>query len=247
VPFSITPDEARTIPRGASETTSNRWSGKLTENISRGALYTSLDPISLANEALRYSREKITEAIDWKGSSTGKAEYTRFGPRATDFRQLLVNRIYFVFTLLNSIEVVNLSPSISRNFFDRIESDSRYRKASEALGVMADLSRLVFDPIDFTASLPVGLAALLATSTDGIKVETAQHETAAATDHGGNVVLGGGDGHSISSLQPTGRLIEGSEEGRPALLELPISIAISHNDSSIIVPGSVLSTDGSST
>jgi len=241
VPFAMTDEDARTIPPESAQSTGNRWSGLIKDlHLSRGALYTCKDPIALANESLRYSRQNRTESINWAGSKDGRAEYTVYGPAAKSFTQLLVNRLYFLFTLTRSVQFIDLSLANSGNFYELIESDPDYKTAKEKLNLRVPLWQLVFDPVDYTASRPIGLAALLDTSADGVKVESAQHEVSNSEVPGINLVFGGNDNQKLHFLQPSGKILEGLDAGRPALLEIPYQPG--SGPGQVILPGSVLPT-----
>jgi hypothetical protein len=239
LPCSMTAEEAATIPAGSSQKTNNRWSGQIKgTNISSGALYTCLDPISFANEALRYTRGTTLKSVPWKGSPNGKAEYTVFGPAAKDFGQMLVNRIYFVFTTTTALRIANLNPSASATFYEAIESNHSYQIAKQALRVRPHIRELIFDLVDYTASRPIGLAILLGKFAHALTVQSAQKELS-TEESGENLVLGGADGQILKFLRPSGRLAEGTEGGIAALLEIPGKTGTADR---IVLPGFVLPT-----
>ncbi len=239
--FGKTGYEPRTIPPNASKKTDVRWSGLIKDtNIARGALYTSLDSKGLLNEAMRYKRDVTRREVPWKGSASGKAAYTVFGPSTRDYQQLLVGRVYYSFKLTQDIKVVDLTPSVSSRFYDAVENDPAYQKMKRDLRVQPDLWRIAFDPVDYTGSRPLGLSILVGHSLDAIQVQTAQTEVPEIPGLGLNVVIGGDDGKQLNFLQPIGKLIVGTSAGRPALLEVGLDAA--QSEQTVVVPGSVLPT-----
>lgn len=241
-PREMTHALAREVPDGSSLSNCNRWSGQLAgTNLACGALYTCFDPIALTNEALRYSRQKAVKTIAWQGSPSGTAKYTVFGSPAGTFQQLLANRVYFVFRLRRPIRIVNLDPEVSPGFYDLIQQDDCYRKAKDMIRTQASLQKLIFEPLDYTASRPLGLNVLLNKSVDGFRIRTVPDEVSDGKTKGHNLIIGGADGHPVDFLEYTGRLVEGLDGGRPALLQ------IDHKPGSIdraILSGSVFRTDG---
>jgi hypothetical protein len=239
--FGKTGNQARTVPPNASKNTTVRWSGSIQgTNIARGALYTSLNCKGLLNEAMRYKREAITREVPWKGSATGKATYTFFGPSTRDYQQLLVGRVYYSFKLTQDIKVVDLTPSVFSKFYEAVENDPAYQKVKRDLRVQSDLWRIAFDPVDYTGSRPLGLSILVDRSVDAIQVQTAQTEIPGIPGPGLNVVFGGDDGKQLTFLQPTGKLVVGTSGGHSALLE--VSLDGAQSERTVVVPGSILHT-----
>jgi hypothetical protein len=233
--------DARKVPPGASMKTDVRWSGLIAgTNVCRGALYTSQDTKGFLNEARRYSRAREIKEIPWTGGNAGTAKYTVFGPASEDYRQLLVGQTYYTFVLKDAISVADLTPASSSNFYTRIDADRGYQAAKRDLRVQPDLWKLVFDPVDYTASRPVGLSVLLGSQLSGIRVISAQSEVPELPGSGHNLVLGGEDGKDIAYLRPTGQLIAGTSNHRPALIE--ISFDGINTNAGTILRGSVLKT-----
>lgn len=239
--FGKTGYEARKVPPNASKKTNVRWSGCIEgTKIGCGALYTSLDAKGLVSEARRYSREKMEREVPWQGSMTGKARYTVFGPAEKDYKQMLVGRVYYAFKLLRDITVVDLTPSTAGAFYAAIEGDGACQKSKERLRIQSDLRRVVFDPVDYTGSRPIGLSILAGANGIHIRVQTAQSEASDLAGDGANIVIGGADDEQISFLEPVGRLVAGISGGRHALIQADLDPA--HASRKVVVPGSVLQT-----
>ena len=239
--YGGTGNQARTVPPNASKNTTVRWSGHIEgAQISRGALYRSVDAKGLLNEAVRYQRETITRQIPWIGSSTGEAKYTVFGPAAKDYQKLLVGRIYYTFRLTRPIKVVDLTPSAAGAFYEAIEGDRQYQAAKKDLQVQPELWKIAFDPVDYTGSRPLGLSILLGYPVEGVRAETAQTEVPETAGLGANVVLSGDDGKQVEFLQPVGKLLAGTSDGHSALLA--IKVDGTGTDHATVLPGSVLPT-----
>ncbi len=239
--YGKTGDQARTIPPSASTRTDVRWSGQIQNTrIGKGALYTSLDLKGFLNEARRYTRSAITRSIPWRGSSNGEAQYTVYGPATKDYGQLLVGHAYYVFRLKHPIGVADLTPSVSSEFYDAVEASRDYQLAKRDLGVQAPLWRIASDPVDYTGSRPLGLSALLGGDIEGLRVESAQDEVFEIQGSATNIVLPGEDGKQIDFLEPVGKLVAGTSQGQPALVEIKLHHGtIEH---AAILPGSVLPT-----
>ncbi len=239
--YGKTGDQARTVPPSASKNTGVRWSGLIQDtNIGKGALYTSLDMKGFLNEARRHARTAVTRTIPWLGSSNGEAQYTVFGPTTKDYGQLLVGHAYYVFKLKHPITLVNLTPSSNSEFYSTIEASRDYQLAKRDLGVQAPLWRIASDPVDYTGSRPLGLSALLGSNVEGLRVESAQDEVSEIAGSATNIVLAGEDGKQIDFLEPMGKLVAGTSEGRPALLEIKLNHGTTDRGS--VLPGSVLPT-----
>lgn len=237
--YGKTGDQARTVPSNASKSTKVRWSGLIEGTaISMGALYTSLDAKGLLSEAMRYRRGTIVRSLPWVGSPSAKAKYTVFGPTSKDYAQLLVGRVYYTFKLKNDITVFDLTPSAASGFYKTIESDREYQAARRDLRIQPELWRIAFDPVDYTVSRPLGLSVLLGPIGHGLRVESAQNEIPEIAGSGANVVLGGADGRQINFLEPVGKLLAGTSEGHPALLEIKLDHGAM--DHAAVMPGSVL-------
>jgi hypothetical protein len=235
-------DDAQRVPPRASRSTENRWSGAIPKtDIRRGALYTSLDLKGFVNEAMRHKRVGTTSKVRWEGSRSGFAEYTTYGPTSKDYKELLAGKVYRVFELKHSIDLADLSKAQAAKFYEQIENDRVYRTACNDLRVTQKLIPLVFDPVEYTSSRPVGLSVLLGHSGEGIRVVTAQAEASELKGSGYNLVLGGDDGEKISYLRPTGMLIAGTSSHQPALLEVD-DVGGSHPSQGTVVPGSILDT-----
>ena len=99
---------------------------------------------------------------------------------------------------------------------------------------------MVFDPVDYTASRPIGLSILAGASGVHIRVHTAQSEVPELAGDGTNIVIGGVDNEEIHFLEPIGRLVAGVSDGRPALIQVNLDPADA--DRKVVVPGSVLPT-----
>ncbi len=240
--YGKTGDQARTVPPSGSRNTGVRWSGLIENtNIGKGALYTSLDLKGFLNEARRYARTTVTRVIPWIGGSNGEAQYTVFGPTSNDYRQLLVGHTFYVFRLKRPINVVDLTPSTSSEFFATVETCRDYQLAKRDLGVQVPLWRLASDPVDYTGSRPLGLSVLLSGDIEGLRVESAQDEVVEIQGSATNIVLAGEDGKPINFLEPVGKLMAGTSEGRPALVEIKLDHGSA--DLTTVLPGSVLATD----
>lgn len=133
---------------------------------------------------------------------------------------------------------MDLTPQTASKFYTQIEADPAYQAAKRDLRVQADLRKLVLDPLDYTASLPLGLSVLLGLDVDGMRVISAQNEVPGLLGSGHNLVLGGDDGQAIAYLRPTGKLIAGVSNRRSALIEVDDDGL--RLDNGVIVPGSVI-------
>jgi hypothetical protein len=241
VPEPWCPDgfAARTIPVWASQSTKNRWSGTLVgTGISKGALYTALDVRALLNEAMRYRRTENEKKIAWQGSPSGEATYMTWGPTTSDYNKLLVDRIYYKFQLQRWIVVGDLTHAASGDFYRHIENDPAYQAAKKDLRLQVDLATIASDLVDYTGSRPLGLSLLLNPSFDGLQAQTAQSELPIVPGSGINVVLGGDDGKQVQVLRPVSKIIAGTSDGRPALLE--VGLDGKRMDPVVVVPGSIL-------
>lgn len=207
-------------------------------NVQHGALYVSQDLNSFLNESMRYSRKKEIKSIPWQG---GRADYFAFGPARREYSKLLTTNVYYRYKLQHSIELLDLAPECAAKFYAKIEADSSYRLAKEAMRIHQELPQMILDIFDYTATLPLGLSVLLAHRTEGLRVRTAQKELDIAGD-GFNGVLGGSDGKAISYLEPAGTLLTGHDGSKQWLIKSDSNDLT--GSGGIIVPGSLIDLPG---
>ncbi len=206
------------------------------KTIQHGALYVSQDLNGFLNENIRYSRktEEKPHSIPWKN---GRAEYFTFGPAVKEYSKLLATNVYYIYKLTHSIELLDLTPEYAAKFYAGIEGDQDYISAKNDLRVAHELTRMILDKFDYTATLPLGLSVLLGQRSEGLRVRTAQNEIDIAGD-GFNAVLGGTDGKAVSYLEPAGTLIAGLDGNKQSLLKSD-SFDLTQS-SGLIVPGSLI-------